>query len=1011
MKKFLIYSTLIFTIGMVLFFKNFIIYALESSLTTLLETPVKVKELRLSSLELYASIKENSNNAYIKINSFYPLKADVAYVGNVDAFKVYQPLKADAKLKGSVYYKDALVVKAELLALGAKSVVEVKELSEDWEVLAHIKDLNLSQLQYENNISTEMSGVLDADVNYHTSKDSVITVTSKKLNFMDKKLEDVKVQLSKVKQNIYTWAIFKSDELDYKGIWFNYDEDTKSFDGSAEFAYLKIEHDIKIKVMGDFNSTQLKADIKIESADSTIDVNDIVYDLNSSNVKASVDINFKKLQNHKFFISQLGQKLSGDFKAKGEFFYVDKKISASLSSQSLGGQLKLWYKQKDLKWDAENIELEKVMKLLVLDQKLKAKMTSKGELKHNRLKASLKSEKLEVEKTVIKDINLSAYGDLKDLKMKLSFDSKYLRLKSSNISLVSLNRLDIEAKLRTVYLKKEIHLNAKASINEKSLELRAESKEFQLKEFKGYLNGDKFKAQYKLKVFPLLSTLKNPLDIEGDIGLDKEFFLIAKTEDLGGFTKVVLRGDMLTLNASKLDVKSLLINAKQKNYANGKFDIRAKGSLKKLDFTLESKDLSLNKKFSYVDENLSFKLKGQVDTKEVKIHPYLNNRHLKINKGEVKYQFKKKYLDVRLPLVLTNKDEDAELLVLFNADLKDDLKANLNIKHKWDDFTFTNIVLKNKKLSTNIDLNIDDLSEYQKVSGQELYGPIRFKGQLQKDKKVHLVLNSTSLGGHTKISLEDKDLNISLKNIEAVKVGKLLKQKGSSETGRINGELIYNLDNKSGFTRLKAEDIEIKGIDIDASLKELQDILGLNIFAMGNSLLQKGFSQDDNSKLKTYIQALEFDVDITPESIISKDIALSTEHTRFAVEMDLKHNGEIKEFEMAILNYKGCAIIKQKLRGNITDPKLVNSTGSAVRVLGKAPNEILKTGGKIISTGAGLVDSTASFIWEKGLRQDSNVTLINDTLTKGGNIFSSSKDLIVGSQCTVFYSGKVKPPQ
>ena len=270
MKKLLIYSTLIFTIGMIVFFKSFIVYALESSLTTLLETPVKVKELRLFSLELYASIKNNNNNAYIKINSLYPLKADVTYEGNADAFKVYQPLKAEAKLKGSVYYKDALVVKAEFLALGAKSVVAVKEFSEDWEVVAHIKDLNLSQLQYENNISTKMLGVLDADVNYHTSKDSVITVSSKKLKITGKTFEDVKVQLNKVEQNIYTWAIFKSDELDYKGIWFNYDEEKKSFDGSAEFAYFKIEHDIKLKVKGDFNNTQLKADIQLESADSIL---------------------------------------------------------------------------------------------------------------------------------------------------------------------------------------------------------------------------------------------------------------------------------------------------------------------------------------------------------------------------------------------------------------------------------------------------------------------------------------------------------------------------------------------------------------------------------------------------------------------------------------------------------------------------------------------------------------------------------------------------------------------
>ncbi len=1010
MKIFLMYSALILGLSGVLFFKSFLVYGMEKSLTKLLETPVKIKKLKLSSLELYGSIKEDSNNAYIKINSLYPLQADVRYKGNADAFKVYEPLKADAELKGSVYYKDTLVVKAELLALGTKSVIEIKSFSDDLEVLVDIKDLNLSKLQDENNISTPMAGIVDSTVNYHTDKDSVIIITSSKINIFGESFEDVELHLSEVENNLYSWAMFKAKAFDYKGIWFNYDEQNKSFDGEVDLRYKDINKDIKFRIEGEHNSSILTSQVTVAVAESKINIKNIVYGIDTHDITANIGINLRKLQTNTFLHQILGQKLYGDIKADANFEYKNKTIKADCYTTSLGGALKLVYENKILRWKAYDVDLSKVVKLLDLKQKIESKLITQGSFQEGHLKAHLKTDKLVIQNSEIKDINFTAMGDLKDLNITLCLVSEYATVKSSHLRIKNFDTLTLAAKLTTAYTKDEITLFSNSSLEKKTADLKAESSEFKLNIFKTYYAKEKLSGNYTTVIYPRLSGLEEKLSVKGDFSHKDVFSLLAKTEDLGGMAKVLIQGDKLFINASKLDVQKLLHTLKQPIYADGRLDIQAKGSFHKLAFAFKSKDIHLNKELTTVDENLSFMMKGEIDKHSLSFSPQIKNRFIQTSLGDFRYFFKKKQLNAKLPIYLNNKGKSRELLVQADINFNKNIGANIFIKHKWDDVSFKNIRYEDKKLSLDIDLDIDDLSQYQEFSTQAFYGPLKLKGKLSKKDKINLLLSTSSFGGKLQVRLKDKDLHIDMHKIQVIKVDHLLKEKASSQSGFINGTVEYNLKNKEGETHLRAENIEIKGIDIDKSLKELKDALGLNIFAMGDSLIKKRFLNKDDANLTTKIKEIVFDIDITPELIRSNDVALSTKFSRFAVDMDLKLNGDIKDFEVAILDYQGCAIIKQKLKGNIQNPQLVNSTGSAVLVLGKAPKEILNTGGKIISAGAGLIDSTASFIWKQGLRQNSEVTLIEDTLQTGGNIFSSGKDLIVRGKCKVFYSGVVKPP-
>ena len=201
--------------------------------------------------------------------------------------------------------------------------------------------------------------------------------------------------------------------------------------------------------------------------------------------------------------------------------------------------------------------------------------------------------------------------------------------------------------------------------------------------------------------------------------------------------------------------------------------------------------------------------------------------------------------------------------------------------------------------------------------------------------------------------------------------------------------------------------ITIHGIDIDKSLQSYNDILGLNIYSMGKSLYLRSSIKKEEKRLSTFIKDIELDLEIDKEYIISKDVAMSTQDSLFAADVKIKRDGEIEELNIAILDDQGCSIIQQELSGHITDPSIKSTKSTAVVILGHAPSAILNTGGKIVNASANFIDSTTSYIWKKALRRESDITIVNDTLTKGSNIFSSGKEILVSGKCKVFYDGKV----
>ncbi len=1012
MRKPLLYFSLIAALALLLF-KPITLFTLETYLSSLLETEVKVEESDLFKGELQASIKDKTNIALIKINTLFPFQADLAYRGNADAFAVYHPLKGLAELQGKLYYTDAFKLRAELKVFGSNALVEVKQAGTDWEVLGDISHLDLKEFQAENDLAVNLSGSVDGKIEFHTRQDSTISLSSEAVKLQKDEIQNIRLQISKTEGDIYAWTTFDAKDIEYKGAWFHYDQNRSRFDGKLDLQAKGSKRELIVNLEGEHKDAVILAKADVNIGDSRIEINDLVYDNNSSEARAVFEVDLVALEKNVYILDLLGISLQGDFSAKGRAEYRAGSFKADVTTQSLGGDLALSMDENRVKWKAQGIELAKLLYLLKLDEKISTTLDTNGEFDNQGVDAQIIMKKLDVGKEEIKNLAMAVKGPLDRLEGKVHLETPYANIEDAAIRLADLSSLTLDANVTTPYTSEDIAVRARAVyVNEQgSLELNATSPELSLSILDvGYAQG-RLEGDYTAAIESGLSGLKNRLRLEGSFSYDEGFAAKMKTQDLGGTLEASLQGTTFTANASAIDLKALLANLNQAPYASGRFDLKAQGSLDDIDFGLSAQRLSLNKDETGMDENISCDIKGRVNTKELVLWPKVSNRYLDTQKGEVRFGFENKSLDLSLPL--RQKEEGLAFLVVSKASLQKDITADLYVSHEEDRLRLNRLTYKDQRLQTEIKLDIKEFSVYNKISGQKLHGPFSLQGKARYENgKPYVHLSSDSLGGSVDVGLEDKDLQVRLKHISTVNLERLLREKGAiSKKGYIDADADYNLQNRSGLFNLSARDLEFPGIDVDKTIQEYQDVLGLNIFAMGNSIFNKRWIRSEDTELVTMIDHLEVHLDITPDLIVSQDLALATKNFRFAANAELRYDGEIKTCEIAIIDYKGCAILRQRLKGNIASPKLVDTSGAAVTVLGSVPSEVLNTGGKILKAGTGIIDSGADFIWKKALRQDSNVTLISDTLTKGYNVLSAGKDIVVSGECKVFYNGKVKHPK
>lgn len=995
-----------------LLFKPVTVYILETYLSSLLKTEVEVVYLHLLDRQVKATIEEKDNVANIKINALYPLHADVYYNGNADAFNVYHPIKAQVSLKGHVYYKELLQIDAKLDTLGARAGIKVNENTAGWDVMVDLDGLDLAQLRDENNLSFELTGIVDGELDFHTEKDSSIKVSSNLFSLNNQVFKGFELQASRADDNLYAWALFNAEGFEYKGIWFHYDNNNSSFEGKADLVHKAYDKELIIDLTGDHNSSVLMAQVGIGLEDSKIDIRDLTYDMNSSEMHADIKISLQALDKHRYISELLDTYLQGDFLAEVKLGYKDKVLKADVDMQSLGGNSRFDYVNDRLQWQIQGLELSKVLSLLGKEEGYAAKINTQGSFQNDKVRARINTNSLKVAKYEIKNIDVDIKGQINNLESTFRLETPYASVQKAGINLKDLHRLSLEADVMTPYLSKDVSVKANVvGLKGKStFEMNATSQEFSFIIPHAAYSNSQLNGKYNAVIEPELSTLKERLYFDGNFSYDEVFKVDVMNRDMGGELQAFVSGMDVELKGSKLSSEKLLAYLNKPVYVKGNFDIEAQGRLQDIGFTLKTKHLTLLKEETGVDENLSGHIKGRLSKDKLILLPDVNNRHLDTSKGQIAFQFADKMLNLDLPFILKREKESLNLLLHANITFQEDISGALSIRHEDDSLDLNRLIYKNKKLQTDINMDIKDLYPYKVISGEKLYGALKVSGKGKYEEgHPELVLTSDSFDGKLDIAFKDSKVVIDLKGLSAAKIGTLLHKEGRVRKGYLEGKTTYDLDKGSGFTKLDAKGLQFQGIDIDSELKGLEDVLGLNIFAMGSKLYGKRFGRDKAGDV-TEVKHMKLDLDITPDLIISKDVAMSTESYRFALNANLKHNGDINELEIALLDRQGCTVLRQRLKGNIASPELVNSRGTALVILGNAPTSVLKTGGKVLGFGASIIDSSANFIWQKALRQDSNVTLINDTMTAGFNVFSVGKEMVVSGQCDIFYSGEVKHP-
>lgn len=144
----------------------------------------------------------------------------------------------------------------------------------------------------------------------------------------------------------------------------------------------------------------------------------------------------------------------------------------------------------------------------------------------------------------------------------------------------------------------------------------------------------------------------------------------------------------------------------------------------------------------------------------------------------------------------------------FNSSITSDIqKGSGQINFKLDSaiaqIAAPNITinLHKKNIKAPYEIMIPDLKKLQFLTDIALYGAIKANGTINLQDSLKVDLHTTNFGGELKAMLEDKDLKISLVDLD---LGSLLKivQYPQVFNAKMNGEILYNLASQSG--KLKA---------------------------------------------------------------------------------------------------------------------------------------------------------------------------------------------------------------
>ena len=438
--------------------------------------------------------------------------------------------------------------------------------------------------------------------------------------------------------------------------------------------------------------------------------------------------------------------------------------------------------------------------------------------------------------------------------------------------------------------------------------------------------------------------------------------------------------------------------------------------LKNKHFTLNAKNINLNllSKSIFKEKeffgNLDIKATGNADEINFKIYVPILRASTKL--GEIDNylmvnldaKYKNNYLNVKNILTLHHKKEQLPTIIKANIHLKQPYEIKASMINKKDKILIKSFSYDKGEIKSDFSINIKNMNRYKLLTPYPMYGSLIVNGDYTDTLNIY----TKSFGGDIKITLKNRKLDAKLTNVDVVKVTNFVSKKDIFTKGNINGTLHYDLKNKQATTQLALKEGSLQGIDIDKELSMIKDTMGLNVLNLSKSFITNIQTKTNN---QTKIKHLELDLSLKNKNIYLDDVALASKHFLIVALGNLKENGDIKKLSINLVDKNGCAILSQKLKGNITDPKTSNKALTMVDVVKSVPASIIGTGKSIIDFGSSSIDKTTNYGVETIFGRNKKVSVMSKISSGSDFLFDETSKIIMPMGCKSIYHGKVKHPK
>ena len=836
-------------------------------------------------------------------------------------------------------------------------------------------------------IEATFSGDIDAFKKYHSLKgdikaDANITYDEKLIVKAEGTLFDAKIEV-KVEELVDDWFV----RLDVKNL--NIDKFKKqnslefALDGVVNFELNKKNKNftlsgllkssklatIELDAKGEFENEMISASCSLTQAEKKFHLNKFLFDLKTNQVSIftkefggdlnialkdkKLSLNAKALHLEKLLkFLDYKEIVNGVIDIKGEFDTKSKKSNLLLSSPTLSG----------FNQELKNITLS-IPALKFLDKTLSFTYT---------LDATL------LKKPFSLNGNLSYKDTLHIVALSNDFNSKSNFELSDKEITISIKRLDIKELLKFLQQKPlasgHIDLDIKGNFDKFIFAINSDAK---FNKLDAKINADGFfitdtkEIDSKFKLSTKLG--KEDIKIKGNASYKKEFKIDASSSSFGAKSNLILRTDKFEFNSKSLDIQKLSKAFDKPKLPFGKIDFFAKGDFKNIALNIRSKKLRKNLNLENIDKYISFDLRGTYKDDRLSI------------KDEINLHYKR----TKLPLSI---DATISLIPPYNS--------KGSIIHKENNIIVKSFSFEDEQIKTDFKVNINELFLYQVAFSRPLHGPLYIQGSYSDI----LHIKTKSFGGELNVALDKSHIIIDIDKVQANKVIYLFDNNSSVQSGIINGTANYEIKQKKATTEIVIKDAIIIGVDLDKKLRDIDDLLGLNVVNMSKSIISHYFNEE---KQETKVSQVQLDLSLKDNNIKLDDVAIKTQKFLIAVQGNIKDDGDIKKLAVSLVDKNGCAIITQALSGNIKEPKIANTTSNLVNIVQDVPTSILKTANKIIHFGTESVDGIASFGLQKIFRSDENISIASDLVSKSRSVIQFGSDMIMPKGCKAIYFGKV----